>query len=218
MNKSIFLLLVVICNSCSPDKPTKLSVERLSLESQKGDSSMMTEDSKIEDDKEVLQYENVQIIVADSLIINNFGIGNIKIGQKLGQIKSGVRYKIRDTIINENDVIWPALILFTQKKINGIALLESNWQNHLILNRITITDSSLQTTDGLKVGQRFIKILPMISKSIPTSPDGYLFLNHMSLSNIQIQLDISQHSALFFGVSAIVDIPINLKVSSIVIL
>ena len=86
----------------------------------------------------------------------------------------------------------------------------------------TVTVFGPQIKEGaLFVGQRVKDISGLVSGTIPSGPDGYLFLTYKKDIAISIQLDISgvaADSRLVTGLSEMADVPDSLRVESLVIM
>jgi hypothetical protein len=124
----------------------------------------------------------------------------------------------KDTVLEGDDgVMWKGKAFYAERQL--VFLAETNWENKQKIHRITVT-SPLIREGELFVGQELKNFRTIVSDTIPSGPDGYLFLSLKRDSHISIQMDISKEASdtkLSDGVSDINKVPLTLKVESIVI-
>jgi hypothetical protein len=127
-------------------------------------------------------------------------------------------YNRRDTVIvGDEGESWKAKAYYKDSELVFIA--ESSWENVKKISRVTILSPKIKE-GNLSINQKFGNIRSLVSPNIPTSPDGYLFVQPTNDSKIFIQLDITARhtdSSLFYGVGDISKIPDDLIIESIII-
>lgn len=127
----------------------------------------------------------------------------------------------KEKVIFEGDerlADWVGVNYFYNDQLFFVA--ESNWVDKNHVSRVSLYTNQLKS-NNLFVGQIFKNIRDFVSDSIPSVPDGQLFVKYKNDPRINIQLDISKEAAnsrLYYGVNKLSDIPDRLKVSSIVIM
>lgn len=154
-------------------------------------------------------------VICDTL---NFKILTKMLNSNLNELPFFNCYTQRDTILEGDDGIsWNAKSFYFKGKIAFI--VEADWEDPQTIKRITILSPIIKDGD-MYVSQSFKWIKQLVNTEIPSSPDGYLFLNYRKNDYVFIQLDISgepSNSPLFYGVNTLDKIPEELKVESIVI-
>lgn len=128
-------------------------------------------------------------------------------------------YTKRDTVIEGDEgESWKAKAYYN--KSSELAFIaETSWENAKTVSRITILSSQIKE-GNLSIGQKFETIKSELNSDIPTSPDGYLFVQPRNNNKVFVQLDISKRhedSTLFYGTKDINKIPDDLIVESIII-
>jgi hypothetical protein len=120
----------------------------------------------------------------------------------------------RDTALEGDEGLsWRGRAWYSGRQL--VVLAETNWEDAKKIHRITIVGPQVKE-GALFVGQRVKDIRALVSGTIPSGPDGYLFLTYKKDSAVSIQLDISGEGAgsrLVTGVSAMADVPDSLRVS-----
>ena len=125
----------------------------------------------------------------------------------------------RDTVLEGDEgVSWKGRAWYSGRQL--VVLAETNWEDAKRIHRVTVYGPQIKE-GALFVGQRMKDIRGLVSGTIPSGPDGYLFLTYKKDSAVSIQLDISRVTAgsrLFTGVSEIADVPDSLLVENLVIM
>ncbi|MET0637374.1 MAG: hypothetical protein ABWZ25_15190 [Chitinophagaceae bacterium] len=126
-------------------------------------------------------------------------------------------YGIKDTIIEDEDISWYALVL-EDKKNELQAILETSWEKPDTIERIRILSPSI-TKGNYKVGSEFRDILNEIdTQRLNDFPDGYLGLIARQDQRISFLMDLDFDSPLTRGVYSVNEIPDDLKVKEIILL
>ncbi|HTI91943.1 MAG TPA: hypothetical protein VL727_15215, partial [Puia sp.] len=125
----------------------------------------------------------------------------------------------KDTVLEGDEgVSWKGRAWYSGWQL--VVLAETNWEDAKRIHRVTVFGPQIKE-GALFVGQRVKDISGLVSGTIPSGPDGYLFLAYKKDSAVSIQLDISgvaADSRLVTGVSELADVPDSLRVESLVIM
>lgn len=140
------------------------------------------------------------------------------IGKRLDELILLDCFVVSDTIIEgEEGSTWRGKSF--KREGQTACLFESNWENRDVVHRITIETPHIKE-GSLYVGQQFHEVRHMVSQTIPTSPDGYLFLRLKESNRVVLQIDVSEfdeHSSIYFGVTSLDSIPQHLTIERIII-
>ena len=128
-------------------------------------------------------------------------------------------YSKRDTILEGDDeVTWKGKAYYNNRELTILA--EANWLDTIAVHRITVFSNRVKEGD-IFVGQYIRNIRELISEEVPSSPDGYLFLNYKEDKRVSLQIDLSdtpENSPLYYGVETLAKLPDSLKVESIIVM